>query len=137
MSRYAEGVYDIYEESFPRARKNHTCAACRQSILQGHWYARIFILYAGRKRSLKRCLRCQYLHKHLRTKGYNPCDWPDERLNCGHIYENPPLEIQRLAFMTAGEAQRYLRPEATYKIKIFRWLARNWYRRNGDQGNFA
>jgi hypothetical protein len=113
MSHACEEYYTLYEESFPRARKEHVCAACKETIRGGDRYARVFILGGDKTaETVKRCLGCQRIHEHLRQ--LNPGEtWPDERLACGEDYEDewggpPPEDIARIAFMTPDEMQREL-----------------------------
>lgn len=113
MSYYAEETYTVYNESFIKARKVHSCDACAENIQPGHVYARIFILFDGSARSVKRCLKCQRMHEHLRTLGAHEDMWPKETLNCGLDYEEewgkpPPEDIAQLAFLSQEEAQREL-----------------------------
>lgn len=102
----------VYNETRVKARKVHTCAACKDPIAIGHVYVRVAIVYDGTVDTLKRCLRCQVMHEHLRS--IRPYDeWPNETLDCGHEYEEihgqpPPPEIAALAFMTPEQAQREL-----------------------------
>lgn len=112
MSYSYEEVYQVYNETFPCARKAHACDACRRTIRPGDVYTRVFILFDGTKRTVKRCLVCQAIHHHLRQLCPNEV-WPDERLNCGETYEDewgkpPPDELVAVAFMTADEAQKQL-----------------------------
>jgi len=116
MSHEVDECYTSYEETFPRARKEHTCGACGDRIPGGHRYARVFIRESadGDCYTVKRCLRCQHIHEHLRM--IDPgSQWPDEELDCGEEYEShwgvpPPDSIARLAFLTPDEAQRELAP---------------------------
>ena len=111
MSYYAEETYTIYEEPTLKARKEHTCDACKEPIRIGDTYTRVFLLYDGRKETIKRCTRCQAIHKHLRELSREHRDgemWPRERLNCGQDYAEewggePPPEIAALAFLLPGE----------------------------------
>lgn len=110
MSHLAEEAYSVYDETYPKARVEHTCAACKEAIRVGHRYARVAMVFDHEAETVKRCMRCQTIHLHLRTKGDSEL-WPDERLNCGEEYaqhwgEDPPPEIAALAFVTAEEAQQ-------------------------------
>lgn len=108
MSYESDGHYVVHRESRHRARKDHACAACRDTISAGHVYACSFIVFDGDAEYLKRCLRCQTLHEHLRDL-CGPGVWPDERLMCGLSYEDEwgelPEEIAALAFVTPDEMQ--------------------------------
>ena len=107
MCHAADEVYDVYDETFPRARKEHQCSACRETIAPGQRYARVGIVFQKEAETVVRCLRCQRIHEHLRDLA--PGDlWPDEHLNCGQKYHDtwgtePPEEIAKLAFALPGE----------------------------------
>jgi hypothetical protein len=98
---------DVYAETVRRARKPHSCAACRETIATGHRYTDVRIIFEGRVDTIKRCLRCQAIHEHLRDLGDGE-SWPEERLDCGQSYESEwgecPDEIAALAFALPGEA---------------------------------
>jgi RNase P subunit RPR2 len=107
VSYAADETYDVYNERFPRARKEHQCDACLETIVGGQRYARIGIVYDGRAGTIVRCMRCQKIHEHLRTV-LDSEEWADERLNCGHTYQqrhecDPPEDIAALAFALPGE----------------------------------
>src|SRR3990172_6696784 len=110
MSYESDEHYAVYDEKFPAARKVHICDACNDPIRIGDTYTRVGIVYNGSGESVKRCMRCQRIHEHLR--GLAPGEtWPRERLNCGADYEDewgrePPEEIQALAFALPGEIKR-------------------------------
>jgi hypothetical protein len=101
----------VYHETFPRARKFHTCEACRETVFPGQKYCRVSIVWEGTVTDYKRCMRCQRLHEHLREVLAKVSDgecWPDETLDCGHSYQDmhgkePPPEIAALAFALPGE----------------------------------
>lgn len=99
----------VYAETTRKARKEHSCSACKETIRPGDYYVNVGIVCNGNAETIKRCLRCDKIHEHLRTKA--PGDtWPDDRLNCGHGYremwgEDPPPEIAALAFATRDSMQ--------------------------------
>lgn len=109
MSHSCDEQYDVYDERFPRARKQHRCDACRETIPAGHRYARVSVVFDKSADTYKRCMRCQRIHEHLRDLA--PGDtWPDEQLACGETYQNewgedPPPEIAALAFALPGEVE--------------------------------
>lgn len=109
MSHSVDECYDVYRESERQARKLHQCDACGDQIRPGDRYFCVGIVFEGEGESVKRCLRCQRIHQHLRTLA--PGDmWPDERLNCGEEYtehwgREPPPEIAALAFALPGETK--------------------------------
>lgn len=110
MSRSCDEYYAVYNEARRRARKPHACSACKETIRAGDVYTHVSIVFDGKAETVKRCLRCQEIHDHLKEKGYQSEMWPDERLNCGEEYtahwgHAPPEEIAALAFMTPDEIQ--------------------------------
>lgn len=121
MSHSCDDMYTVYDERRVKARKTHRCGACRESIQPGHFYVRVGVVFDGRGSAIKRCLRCQALHVHLRAKcdalnaasnahfGYADRMWPDERLDCGLDYEEEwgdlPDDIAALAFVTGADLQ--------------------------------
>jgi hypothetical protein len=108
MSYEADEAYDVYREQQRKAIKEHTCSACKEVIRKGDSYWVITWIFDGYAGGIKRCLRCQTLHVHLRKldPGYM---WPAEQLDCGESYEDEwgsvPDEIIELAFITPDEAQ--------------------------------
>lgn len=114
MSGYVDGPAAVYDEACRKARKEHTCCACEETIRPGDYYHLTTVINDGLVVRYKRCVRCQRIHVHLRELGDYDCDggvWPDEELSCGQDYEQhwgkpPPTEIAALAFATADEMQR-------------------------------
>jgi hypothetical protein len=113
MSYECDEQYAVYNEKSVKANKAHTCDACKESIPKGQHYARINTVFDGSAETIKRCLRCQTIHLHLRTldRHQSFCQlWPDERLNCGEEYtehwgNEPPAEISALAFISVKEKE--------------------------------
>lgn len=109
MSHDIDDTYDVYDEKHRQARKPHQCDACGETIHVGHLYCAVAIVFQREFETVKRCLRCQAIHEHLRSLA--PGDmWPAEKLDCGEGYEDhwgreSPPEIAALAFVTAGEMQ--------------------------------
>lgn len=113
MSHSADGYYTVHRNECVTARKSHVCSACREPIAPGHRYHRIFTVFDGSTDTIKRCLRCERIHAHLVGKCMRETDgesWPDERLNCGEVYEDnwgeePPDHIAALAFVSGADLQ--------------------------------
>ncbi len=109
MSSSVDEYYDVYRETLRCAAKTHVCSACNEPIAKGHRYYNITWVFDRTADGVKRCLRCQAIHKHLRTLA--PGDmWPDEELNCGEEYKQhwgtePPPEVAELAFKTGADLQ--------------------------------
>ena len=109
MSHSVDDRYGFYIEDAVRARTQHQCGACDDPIEPGHIYANVRYQWGGSVERVKRCIRCQRIHLHLRELARYET-WPDEELNCGQDYEEewggpPPPEIAALAFMSAAELQ--------------------------------
>lgn len=112
MSQYGDGdPAAVYETEWRKARKEHTCDACSESIRPGARYLRTFVVHDGNAYSIRRCERCQAIHAHLsariRAEGDSE-EFCDDELNCGHDYrdrwdEEPPEEIAALAFWRPGD----------------------------------
>lgn len=123
MSHSCDSTYDIYSERFVRARKQHTCDACKRAIEAGAYYCKVFTLCKDYDsvHSYKRCGSCQRTHEHLRGLCHGVKDepmWPDERLGCGLDYAEewggpPPDEIAALPLLTDAEAGQLLAPKVT------------------------
>jgi hypothetical protein len=101
-----DGHYSFYNESRRVARKPHTCSACDRAIAPGDIYFDIRAGWEGIK-THKRCPPCQTIHEHLR-KALPSEEWPAERLDCGHEYEElhgkpAPAWLQALAFWLPGD----------------------------------
>lgn len=104
--------WDVYPEARRhRARNEHVCSCCDQTIRRGDVYVYEFAVLEGQAETLRRCLRCQVIYEHLleRHSGIDDAG-VDRELNCSHTYdevfrEDPPPEIERLAFMTPAEIQ--------------------------------
>ncbi len=109
MSHSIDEYYAAYRETMRVAAKPHYCSACTEGIPKGQRYYDITIVSDNTAHSLKRCERCQQIHKHLRKLGDGEM-WPDERLNCGEEYKEhwgkePPPEIAALAFALPKDFQ--------------------------------
>lgn len=113
MSVSCDEACDVYRVEIRKARKEHRCMACKETIRVGDRYASVHIVFEGEASTVKRCARCETIHRAIqaqwRSKGAYEM-WPAERLDCGETWEDehgdpPPPEIARLAFLTADEAQ--------------------------------
>ncbi len=65
--------------------------------------------FEGHWDTVKRCQRCEKIHAHLVEERSESDEWPNDRLDCGHGYEEmhggeaPPDEIAALAFALPGD----------------------------------
>ena len=112
LSQYGDEAATVYETRSRKAKKEHQCSACFETILVGQTYEYVFIIYDGNNYIYKRCPRCQmiYLHLHDRISKERECqeEFCDEQLDCGHEYEErwgepPPEWLAALAFWIPGD----------------------------------
>lgn len=121
MSYEPDETYKVYNVVIRRARKEHRCCACGESIQRTHRYASVHIVDSEGANEIKRCLRCQAIHEAIIRAWRASGDyymWPDERLNCGSDWKEehgsePPDDVARLAFLTPDDVQRELGPQIT------------------------
>jgi hypothetical protein len=59
----------VYRESFPKARKEHTCYECRRSINKGQTYHYAEGCWVGKFSRYKTCKPCDDLRHELRYEG--------------------------------------------------------------------
>ncbi len=111
MCDSADYTYDVLTSRQQRARKEHKCCACSETIRRGDVYQRSFACSREGADSYKHCLRCSKMLDAIRDA--LPSDtaiaW---ELDCGELWTTAigdlPEDIAALAFMTADEAQRRL-----------------------------
>ena len=114
MSYESDEYYKVYREEIRKARKQHTCDACKRAILPGHMYCSLYTVDDEGTQSIKRCGACQKTHEHLRAlcRQSNRNMWPDEKLGCGQRYTEEwgdiPDDIAALAFLSDDEAGKLL-----------------------------
>ena len=58
---------DVDQERRVRARKQHQCDACKETIERGHLYARHTLIYGGTVDVTIRCMRCELIYQQLCT----------------------------------------------------------------------
>ena len=115
MSQYGDEPCTHYEMRERVARKEHVCCACGEKIIPGMKYGYVFLIHDGDTYTYKRCPRCQMIFVHLSAKIRGEGDYEefcDERLNCGHGYEEnwdepPPEHNERVC-------QGYIRPATIF-----------------------
>jgi hypothetical protein len=103
--------WDVYSEQRKRrARKDHVCYCCAETIRRGDLYVYEFAVFEGSPDEIKRCLRCQAIYDHLVSRHRGMEDTAvDRELKCGHTYrevfaEDPPEHIAALAFALPGDS---------------------------------
>lgn len=98
---------DIDEPDYPlkdvwrRARKEHTCYACRETIARTHVYHYSSgIDRDGEPYDYKHCARCWKIFEALWADTSEGVQWD---LDCGEVWEDPPDQVAALAFALPGE----------------------------------
>jgi len=110
MSHSVDEHYAAYTRTERKARKEHRCCACKETIERGHRYVYVTAVFEGTVDVYKRCVRCEKIFQTLVDKLSDRDEWPDEDLNCGHVWEDNdigalPSEVAELAFLSPSEAQ--------------------------------
>jgi len=110
MSHSVDEHYAAYTRTERKARKEHRCCACKETIERGHRYVYVTAVFEGTVDVYKRCVRCEHIFQLLVDKLAGRDEWPDEDLNCGHVWGedhdgDPPPEVAALAFLSQSEAQ--------------------------------
>lgn len=82
---------------WPRARKEHRCNACRETIKPGDRYRREGYVFDGYKGTNIHCRRCWEIIEALLDK-CEPDEGIDFDLDCGEVWEDPPEDVAALAF---------------------------------------
>ncbi len=106
----------VYSNRRHRARKDHKCDACRETIRRGDIYFYLFAVWDGSPDTTKRCARCEQIYQALCVLHREEKDGetaPAWALDCGDSFQEvfdrePPPELAELAFLTADEMQARL-----------------------------
>lgn len=90
-----------------RARKEHCCCACGETIRPGDRYSVSSGIWDGEPDSFKHCLRCRTMINMLMEYLHEPIDL---ELSCGETWESvfdrpPPPRVAELAFLSRDEGQ--------------------------------
>lgn len=108
MSVYCDEQADVWNERRVKARKEHTCSACRETVRKGDRYVRDAMLSDGDWSVVIRCERCELIFDHLQERMAGTDECADRELDCGHDYEerwgeDPPEWLAALAFWVPGD----------------------------------
>lgn len=94
------------DRSWRKARKEHRCFACLETIRKGDRYHHVAQVYDGEFATFAHCVRCMSIIKALWAAGAETVDWS---LSCGETWEENfgalPDAVAALAFLTPDEAQ--------------------------------
>ncbi len=104
-----DDVATVAAHEWRRARKAHDCCACDEGIRPGERYHYTSQLFDGSWQSWKHCARCYAICTALWADGAGAIEL---ELNCGEVWDDPPPEVARLAFLTRAEAQALWIPTA-------------------------
>jgi hypothetical protein len=112
VSSFSDGEScEVTDDVWRKARKTHTCSACRETIAPGQRYHRTFYVFEGDPGVVIRCARCEAIYTHLNARMRDEGDHGEycaAELDCGDTYEErweeaPPPEIAALAFWLPGD----------------------------------
>lgn len=106
MCEISDGKCPVWKDEKRKARKDHRCVACGETIRRGDTYEKHVDIFDGYVTDIKRCLRCATMWRAAQSKlGWNRV--ADLYLNCGEDWEDrygePPAHIAALAFWRPGE----------------------------------
>ena len=65
-----EMTAEIYNETFPKSRKEHTCCECRETIPIGVKYNKVEGLWDGSFNTYKTCMFCYKMREKYFTHGF-------------------------------------------------------------------
>lgn len=120
----ADFSYDVLREHHRRARKEHTCCACQETIRIGDVYRYTFAYarnYTDKPDQYKHCLRCAKMSDEILAAS-EPGTAIAWELDCGEDWRDAigdlPDHVAALAFMTRDEQQALLAKKTTSLQKI-------------------
>jgi hypothetical protein len=104
---------DAWQSTWRKARKEHACCACRETIRSGDVYRVSSGVWDGTPATFKHCARCWAIHEMLDEAGVEGVRLD---LNCGETIESAGVAddltdeqieaFHALAFVSADEMQR-------------------------------
>lgn len=106
MCDYAVPPDDETWERWQKARKEHKCCACRETIRKGDRYHVTSGTWDHDFSSHEQCARCRRVWEILQYDMNIEC--VPFSLDCGETYEGDNKELIALSFMTPDEAQQQL-----------------------------
>lgn len=104
---------EVWRSSWRRARKRHGCITCGEGIRKGDLYRYCFYVFDGMSGDHATCARCDDLYIAVSRRADQCGIYPTylcPELDCDEDWrmafgEDPPEEVQALAFMTREEIQ--------------------------------
>ena len=107
MCDYGE-TPSAWSEEWRRARKEHRCCACGETIRPGDRYHYLSGIWDKSPSVYKHCARCWHLYRLLQDRDLEGDGGIVLTLDCGELWRdnfNPDTEPAELAFLTREEAQ--------------------------------
>jgi hypothetical protein len=102
---YGDGAATCTDTSKPRARVEHTCCECHETIMPGMVYEKTTGIWDRRAETYKTCLSCVEIRDHFTCEGWF----------YGHVWSD--LEENFFPDMTAGgPCMEGLSPEAKQRL---------------------
>jgi len=85
------GLTELYNSSFPKARKKHMCCECREVIKVGETYERVSGKWDGIFMEFKTCLACVRIREHYCPNGFVFESLKEQLMQClGFDYTEVP-----------------------------------------------
>jgi len=120
---------EFFHEHWVRARKQHDCCACTETIRKGDLYHLSKGCWDGDFSQFKHCARCWRLFDTLNRERPGEIDLG---LDCGEVYEGGESNMLVMAFMSKDDAQRYAQRQAVKRHDDPLELRADSYRRYGN-----
>lgn len=98
-------VPSVWRSEWRRARLQHRCVGCSETILKGDRYHYCWGVYDGHPEHFKHCARCWVVYGYADSRMREYGMLASLALDCGDIWDDPPVEVAELAFMTHKEIQ--------------------------------
>lgn len=105
MCDYDDEGSDVWNEKRRKARREHRCYACQETIRVGDIYQHTTSLYEGSWDTWRHCLRCVAMLDALAARDLHGTMAIALGLDCGEVWDDPPPEVAALAFLTKAEIQ--------------------------------
>lgn len=117
MCDEADYSYDVLREQQRRARKEHVCCACSETIRRGDVYQYSYAYsraYNDHPEQYKHCLRCAKMLREILDARRGEDVAVAWQLDCGEDWKDTigelPEHVAALAFLTRDEIQAQFKP---------------------------
>lgn len=113
-----DGYCEVWQESFPKARKPHKCCECGGVILKGHKYRNIFSVYEGDATTSKVCMPCEAVRDIIRQhENDEGCDGNEAEAPIGELAASVIQGDYGLCFWDRENDMMFVSPFARHLVK--------------------